>query len=254
MSTFSLAYLTAIMVHFLCTTSAPQCKKYPQMIPDAIVIIKNLKPETRNHSIVQQRARMMSNSIGVIMDRAIQINTKNATEVRVRWIGNDSVTLGINPKYLQQFPQIIIHSLPHDEPTNVVDIITLFKSLEKLAIDRVYPVPYHSNHKNILSDHFRNLYPYLLSSLTMDQVIIYDVLATWFWEKHSENATSHDLHVISEESKNCNSFSVSNLIFMSQFLPVQFPFFKIISTKTVTYRSWMRVKKPHQNVTCRSAK
>ena len=64
--------------------------------PGSIVQIKNLKPERRNNSTVRQRARMMSHSFGIIMNPPIQINTQNAKEVRVRWIGNDSIVLGIN--------------------------------------------------------------------------------------------------------------------------------------------------------------
>ena len=70
--------------------------KYPHFIPGKLVRTVNLRPEKRNNSRVQQnvqsRARMMSNSLGIIMDPPKQINTKNATEVRVRWIYHYSIT------------------------------------------------------------------------------------------------------------------------------------------------------------------
>ena len=217
--------------------------------PDQIVVIANLKPEKRKNSIVEQRARMMSNSLGIIMDPSIQINSKNAREVRVRWIGNDSITLGINPKYLSRAPGIVIHDIPIHQET-VIDVQVLIESLEKDANKNVYiPFVLHNSDFESIDNRalyfeLHEMYSHVTGSLSIDKFIEFDVLREWvdiFLANSSRN-----LHVINQEADH-ELFSLQSLVNISQYLPM--PFVKLINHKTVSCKNWIKYKAPTESST-----
>ena len=55
-------------------------------------------------------AKCMNNSWGIAMNPAIRTR-RNRDEVRLEWIGDNSIRAGIKLKYLQKFPNIYIHRL-----------------------------------------------------------------------------------------------------------------------------------------------
>ena len=241
--------MTTFKVLLLLWITCKSTDKYPQFTSGRLVRTVNLRPEKRNNSRVQQnvqsRARMMSNSFGIIMDPPTQVNTKNATEVRVRWIGNDSVKLGINPRYLRLSPQMVIHVIPFDE-ANAIDAKVLWKSLDRDKGKQIYAIPHEKHLKSLLAIPIRYAHPDLPAWLTIDELIAFDILATWFGEireKKSKNSTMRDLHVINQEPKTNDFLSISRFIDVSQFLTVKVRFIsKVMNSGSVIYQSWVKEK------------
>ena len=217
-----------------------------ELTPGTIVRCIDLKAETRNNSIVQQRARMMSSSFGIIMDPPIRISSKNATEARCRWIGNDSITLGINPRYLLPFRKLFIHNL-HYDADNAVSRAALFKTLNKASNKRVFLPCYQKQLKRVARSNLQLKYPYLPDSLTTDQMITFECVFWWLFPARNRNSTYRPVHVINQHSKRNNLFSLKNLIYASQFLPFESQCLsKIINKRTVIYRSWERTIIPER--------
>ena len=227
MSSFLDICLLIISIQHVCSSIV--------LKPGIAVKIKNLKPEGRNNSHVKQRARMMSYSFGFIMDPPIQINSKNAREVRVRWMGNESITLGINPKYLCRIPKIVIHDIPVYQDT-IIDSDALVQSLEKDPNKVVvFPIAPWS------AECVRHIHPQLHDSICDDELIVFDIMMDWV-DLVLTNS-SKNLHFINEESGEKQFFTLPYLINVSQYLPIPFAS-KLLSKNTVSHKNWIKQHVP----------
>ena len=86
----------------------------------AIVRCMNLKPQ--GDPLKQSLVEKVNNSFAVVMCPPFN---RDKVRVRLHWIGDPSVRVGIKAKYLSSVPKIIIHGTPHEEfliPAPMVDV------------------------------------------------------------------------------------------------------------------------------------
>ena len=126
-----------------------------------IMRVQNLKRQ-QNHRL-NIIAKCMNNSYGIVMNNA-QRKIKNRVEVRLAWIQNKDVRIGIKLKYLRLIPNIYIHRISDEYQEDWVYVSHLcrciLESNGRLLINQLMDISLMS-HPNIASDSL--IFPLILS-------------------------------------------------------------------------------------------
>ena len=94
-----------------------------------IVKCQNLPVGKQKNGTIRNRAMKLNNSYGIVMDQTTQLNKNNETEVRLKWIGDETVKLGIKSKYLSIPYKYVIHQYVQNDPNTITMVKVLHNQL-----------------------------------------------------------------------------------------------------------------------------
>ena len=129
--------------------------------PGQILRCKQLKIDKQTNATIRDRAKLMDGWYGIVMNPATRVNRKsNRWEVRLKWICDETIQLGIKPKHLSIPSKLMIHQFEKGDHDSLAVAKVLYNQLKSNPNNAVFVWPspslfynYGKNGQTLYFDH-----------------------------------------------------------------------------------------------------